>query len=110
LRDRKESIRMSTSSGIGSLSTVVCHLSEALSHGSTVRTRLSLVITILLRRDLIVCCTLQNGTTPIYLASQKGHTDVLQLLIDARADVNQPNKVTFLLSPTLYPVLLHHTV
>jgi hypothetical protein len=76
---------------------------------STVRTRLSLVITIALRRDLIVCCTLQDGATPVCIASEQGLTDVLQLLIDAKADVNQPNNVTFLLSPTL-SVLLHHTV
>jgi hypothetical protein len=84
LRARKESIRMSTSSGIGSLSAVLCHIPEALSHGSTVKTRFDTRHhKILLRRELIVCCALQDGVTPRFHAEAMGHTDMLQLMIAA---------------------------
>jgi hypothetical protein len=43
---------------------------------------------------------LQDGTTPVYVASQEGHTDVLRVLVNCKADINQPDEVTFLLSHT----------
>ena len=36
----------------------------------------------------------QHGATPLYIACQKGHGEVVKLLLaDERVDVNQPDKV-----------------
>jgi hypothetical protein len=44
---------------------------------------------------------LQDGTTPVYIASQNGHVDVLRVLVDCKADVNRATEVTFFLSHTV---------
>ena len=36
---------------------------------------------------------LQNGWSPLYIASFNGHLDVVKTLIEAGASVNQTNKV-----------------
>ena len=43
---------------------------------------------------LNVCTfTPQNSVSPLYTASQKGHTDIVDLLLKAGADVHQAQKV-----------------
>ena len=37
--------------------------------------------------------TIQGGASPLYVASQEGHTDVVDILVKAGADVNQANTV-----------------
>ena len=39
-------------------------------------------------------CGAQNGRTPLYIASRKGQTGAMQLLIEAKAAVDQPDKVS----------------
>ena len=39
------------------------------------------------------CFTVQDGFSPLYVASQEGHTDVVDLLLKAGADVHQMSKV-----------------
>ena len=34
------------------------------------------------------CCQTQNGVSPVYVASQNGHTEVVDLLVQAGADIN----------------------
>ena len=36
---------------------------------------------------------MQDGFTPLYVASRKGHKGVVELLLDNRANVNQQDKV-----------------
>jgi ankyrin repeat protein len=36
---------------------------------------------------------MQNGNTPVYKASQNGHTETVALLLANEADVNSANKV-----------------
>ena len=36
---------------------------------------------------------MQNGITPLFIASQKGHTSVVSLLLDKGAAVDLPDKV-----------------
>ena len=33
--------------------------------------------------------TVQNGSSPLYVASEKGHTEVVDVLVKAGADVHQ---------------------
>ena len=35
----------------------------------------------------------KNGVTPLIIASDKGHADVVQKLLDSSADINVANKV-----------------
>ena len=44
--------------------------------------------------DDYVCMLLsQDGATPLYAASQNGHSQVAELLLSKGADVNLPKKV-----------------
>jgi hypothetical protein len=36
---------------------------------------------------------MQSGFTPAYIASEKGHTEILALLLANKADINAANKV-----------------
>ena len=36
----------------------------------------------------------QNGATPLFIAAEKGHQEVVQLLVQADADKDSPMKVT----------------
>ena len=37
---------------------------------------------------------LQDGLSPLHMASQEGHLDVVKALIEAGANINQANKVS----------------
>ena len=37
---------------------------------------------------IFCCCQTQNGASPVYVASQNGHTEVVDLLVQAGADIN----------------------
>ena len=39
-------------------------------------------------------CGAQSGATPLWIASHKGHNDAMQLLMEAKAAVDQPDKVS----------------
>ena len=39
-------------------------------------------------------CAWQNGATPLFAAAQKGHQEVVQLLVKEGADKDAPNSVT----------------
>ncbi len=43
--------------------------------------------------DWFVLCT-QYGRNPLIIASHEGNTDAMQLLIEAKAAVDQPDKVS----------------
>ena len=45
---------------------------------------------------------LQYGISPLHAASIEGHIDVVKILIDAGADVNQANKVGNVNTFTVY--------
>ena len=37
---------------------------------------------------IFCCCQTQNGVSPVYAASRKGHTEVVDLLVQAGADIH----------------------
>ena len=37
---------------------------------------------------IFCCCQTQNGISPVYAASRKGHTEVVDLLVQAGADIH----------------------
>ena len=37
--------------------------------------------------------TLQDGTTPLFIAAQHGHTDTVHYLVQNGADINRPEEV-----------------
>ena len=39
---------------------------------------------------------LQNGSSPVYRASQNGHTDVVDLLVQAGADIHLATTVVYI--------------
>ena len=39
--------------------------------------------------------TLQDGKTPLHLASERGHVSVVEILIVAQADINLLDKVLY---------------
>ena len=41
---------------------------------------------------------LQDGTTPLFLASQEGHKDIVEVLLNHGAEVDLPNKVSVCVS------------
>ena len=43
----------------------------------------------------VLCTFMQDGTTAVSYAAQYGHSDVVNLLINANADINLADKVTF---------------
>ena len=44
---------------------------------------------------------LQNGSSPVYGASQNGHTDVVDLLVQAGADIHQAGPEVYTLTHTV---------
>ena len=48
---------------------------------------------------------MQDGTTPLYIASQCGHTSVVSLLLDKGAAVDLPNKVRMISQVKLKPCI-----
>ena len=46
---------------------------------------------------------MQNGITPLYMASQKRHTSVVSLLLEKGATVDLPNKVKMISQVKLKP-------
>ena len=55
---------------------------------------------LILRQSVI---TLQDGTTPLYIASQEGHTSLVSLLLDKGAAVDLPDNVRMISQVKLKP-------
>ena len=53
---------------------------------------------------IVVSFTVQNGASPLYIASAYGHTDVVDILVKAGADVNQATTVV-----CLFELAVHST-
>ena len=53
-----------------------------------------------LKFDVYVYFLLQKGLTPLYVASQNGHSQVAELLLSKGADINLPEQVHVCFSPT----------
>ena len=47
---------------------------------------------------IVLLHSLQNGTTPLSLASQKGHKDIVEVLLNHGAEVDLPDKVSVCVS------------
>ena len=72
------------------------YLTAGAAHWCTVRTDLShrCVGDMYTLIDIaIMICLMQNGATPLHIASQEGHSDVVNLLISHGANVDKPREV-----------------
>ena len=49
-----------------------------------------------LHSDVVCMLSSQDGATPLFIASQEGHSQVAKLLLSKGADVNLPIKVQLL--------------
>ena len=45
-------------------------------------------------RKILMGFVLQDGRSPLHMASQEGHLDVVKTLIEAGANINQVTKVS----------------
>ena len=46
----------------------------------------------------IMICDIQDGATPLFIASQEGHAAVVEVLACRGANVDQPDKVSLILN------------
>ena len=54
------------------------------------------IIGTLIRKSIAtMICLMQNGATALYVASENGHTTIVNVLLDKGADVNHPTKVWY---------------
>ena len=51
---------------------------------------------------------LQNGASPLFIASQEGHSEVVDVLVKNRADINQPRNVGRGLTYCTLILYVHH--
>ena len=47
---------------------------------------------------IVLLHSLQNGATPLIAASQNGHKDIVEVLLNHGAEVDLPNKVSVCVS------------
>ena len=47
---------------------------------------------------IVLYHSLQNGTTPLILASHEGHKDIVEVLLNHGAEVDLPDKVSVCVS------------
>ena len=50
--------------------------------------------TIMKLRNILMGFVLQDGRSPLYMASREGHLDVVKTLIEAGANIHQAEKVS----------------
>ena len=51
---------------------------------------------------------LQNGSSPLFIASQEGHSEVVDVLVKNGADINQPMNVGRVLTYGTLILYVHH--
>ena len=58
--------------------------------------------------DMFPLLSIQNGSTPLLMASQEGHTTVVKLLLEAKAKPDLQNKVMFaVIAFLIWSVVVH---
>ena len=56
----------------------------------------------------VVLSTLQDGASPLHIASQKGHVDVCTLLIERGANLNSQDKVGTIIIDDIGSITVQH--